>query len=100
MIHLPDSESKEDSSDRHDGENPTQGTKMTPAALTLVQRLRAQGLEVIDKRPSGGALWVVGGQDIKQLIRKFEGNEISFTFAPGGGQVTNKRSAWWTRSTA
>jgi len=51
----------------------------------LAQRLRGQGLEIIDNRPSGGALWVVGGLELMQLLKQIGDQGVSFKFAPGGG---------------
>ena len=67
---------------------------------SLIERLRNRGLEVIDKRSSGGALWVVGGLEIIQLLQQSGGEGVSFRFANGGGQATGERAAWWTHSPA
>jgi hypothetical protein len=74
------------------------GVDAQPESTSLVDRLRARGLEVIDKRPSGGVLWVVGGPELKSVLQQFERGGARFTFASGGGQVTKKRPAWWTRA--
>jgi hypothetical protein len=63
----------------------------------LVSRLQAKGLEVIDKRTSGGAIWVIGGPELKPTLTEFEQSALRFRFAPGGGQSTSRRPAWWTR---
>ncbi|MDP2729714.1 MAG: DUF2791 family P-loop domain-containing protein, partial [Dehalococcoidales bacterium] len=67
-----------------------------PLNLSLVERLRSRGLEVIDKRPSGGALWVIGGLELMSLLKQLGDQGVSFKFASGGGQATKERPAWWT----
>ena len=55
------------------------------------------GLEVIDKRYKGGALWVIGteeeiGDIIDEAVDRFNvyGNYCN------GGKTTKYRPAWWT----
>lgn len=63
-----------------------------PASL-----LSAQGLEVIDKRSVGGALWVVGGSEIRPLLAKHEQNGRKFVFVEAGGRASGHRPAWYLR---
>ena len=69
-----------------------------PTDATLLWRLTSLGLPTVDKRPSGGLLWVVGGQDLRPTFEAFRNEGIRFTFAPNGGQATRRRPAWWTRA--
>ena len=69
-----------------------------PQGASLVWRLTSLGLTTIDKRPSGGVLWIVGGQDLKPKLEALAGEGIRFTFAPKGGQATRRRPAWFTRT--
>ena len=39
---------------------------------------------MIDKRPSGGALWVIGGSELGLLLKKFEGLPFKFSRVEGG----------------
>jgi len=66
--------------------------------MNLVEYFRSRGLEVIDKRPSGGALWIVGGLELMNLLRQLADQGTTFRFAAKGGQATRERPAWWTRS--
>lgn len=68
-----------------------------PAKLLDVDVLRSVGLEVIDKRPQGGALWVVGGNELKTLMDAFAAKGLLFTFTPGGSTGTGNRPAWFTK---
>ncbi len=65
---------------------------------TLVSYLRDKGLEIVDKRSSGGCLWVVGGPELRVLMQLLKERGINFQFASKGGQATKKRPAWWTNS--
>ena len=73
--------------------------ELTRQSISLIRRLSALGLTMVDKRPSGGALWVIGGQELKPKLEAVVNDEIHFNFAPKGGQATKGRPAWWTRAT-
>lgn len=61
----------------------------------LTAELQVSGLEVIDKRPQGGALWVIGGPELRALMDQFLERRIRFT-ANSGSRSTQHRPAWWT----
>ncbi len=74
------------------------GSELPPQSGALVRRLSSLGLTIVDKRLSGGVLWVVGGQNLKPKLDAFQQEGIRFTFAPSGGQATSRRPSWWTRA--
>lgn len=62
--------------------------------------LKNKGLEVVDKREKGGALWVIGDKGIDPILketRKLFG--ALWTYSERGGGATQHRSAWFTKST-
>ena len=71
--------------------------KTGPRESSSADRLQDLGLEVIDKRSNGGAVWVVGGTELKDTLEKFAESGVRFKFAPRGSQSTGRRPAWWTR---
>ena len=52
--------------------------------------LEAHDLEVIDKRPQKGRLWVVGSDELKAVLRP-----QGFHHAPKGGAASGYRPAWF-----
>jgi very-short-patch-repair endonuclease len=62
----------------------------------LVTKLQALDLEIFDRRRLGGALWVVGGPELKSVLQQFEGPGVLFSFVPRGGRATGFRSGWYT----
>ena len=68
-------------------------------ATTLTEYFKQSGLEVIDKRKKGGALWVIGD---KESIGHIVDRAISLYKVKGyyskGGRTTKYRPAWWTTS--
>jgi hypothetical protein len=77
--------------------------QLTPApaapSVGLADELRAQGFEVIDKRGTGGNLWVIGPADkLKPVIAGLQQRKVKFVFAAKGGRATGGRAAWFTKS--
>jgi hypothetical protein len=63
----------------------------------LVGFLKEKGLEVVDKREAGGALWVVGGQELAAMMEDLKAKGISFTFSQNGGRASKHRPAWFSK---
>ena len=65
----------------------------------LMDFMIAKGLEVIDKRSKGGALWVVGDKGIDPIIKE---SRVEFgalwVFCEKGGGATKHRPGWFTKS--
>ncbi|MBU9721610.1 MULTISPECIES: AAA domain-containing protein [Bacillaceae] len=63
---------------------------------TLKSYLENEGFEVIDKRPKGGALWVIEAQELTPIIQQLKRQGIEFTYSKNGGRATRKKPAWFT----
>jgi hypothetical protein len=63
----------------------------------LLRLLAAEPVEAIDRRAVGGALWVIGGPELGELMDRLAARSFRFTFAAEGGRATKHRSAWWTK---
>lgn len=64
----------------------------------LLGQLDSMNAEVIDKRKNGGALWVIGGKELGQIMKAFRDNGIHFVFKAGGGKATGGRDGWWAKT--
>jgi predicted peroxiredoxin len=74
------------------------GTKKEESMdFDVVGFLKEKGLEVVDKREAGGALWVVGGQELAPAMEQLKARGISFTFSQNGGRASKHRPAWFTK---
>lgn len=69
-----------------------------PAQATLKEFFGSRGLEVIDKRPSGGNLWVTG--DMSKLRKAVDDAKelYKITGSYGSGRATKHRDGWFTKS--
>ena len=66
---------------------------------TIITRLRTRCVEVIDKRPLGGALWMVGGPELNDLAAELALQGYAFHYTGGGSRATHHRAAWYLRRT-
>ncbi|ATB39394.1 hypothetical protein CYFUS_004838 [Cystobacter fuscus] len=64
-------------------------------ADALVGVLSPAGLEVINKVPMGGALWVVGGMDLTPFMKEVRRHGMRAEFREAGGKATGQRPAWF-----
>ena len=49
----------------------------------------------VDKRDKGGALWVIGGNELKGYMNELNSKGIKFTFTPRGGKASKHMPAWY-----
>lgn len=63
----------------------------------LIPAIEDAGLEYIDKRDSGGNLWVIGDRKIVMAISELNKQGASFKYRESGGKATKGRSAWWMK---
>jgi hypothetical protein len=64
----------------------------------VVQLIERHNLEHVDRRDSGGALWVIGGRELSPTMLKLRDSGFLFTFKAGGGLSSDYRDAWWYKS--
>ena len=64
--------------------------------LDLKAHLKEHGCKVVDKRPSGGCLWVIDDPEFRPLLPSLRARGITFEFA-SEPKATNRRPAWWTK---
>lgn len=66
-----------------------------PIGVEVADFLLNKGLSIIDKRKNGGALWVVGGWELKDVLFQFKSHGIYFKFTRNGSQSTKRKPAWF-----
>ena len=70
--------------------------KAVAAPDPLLDAVLREGLEVVDNRAKGGALWVIGGLEVRDKIQRLSGLGYTFRHRPNGGRATRHRPSWWT----
>ena len=66
--------------------------------VELLKQLKEAQAEVVDKRKNGGALWIVGGKDLKNVMQSFKEMGVHFAFKAGGGKATKGKDGWWAKT--
>lgn len=73
-------------------------TKIASVTTGLKEFFEAKGLEVIDKRPMGGCLWVIGEKgEIDSTIREVGKIFGAYGNYSAGGRATKQRPGWFTK---
>jgi hypothetical protein len=65
------------------------------SSFDLVDFLTRRQIEFKDNRQKGGALWLVGDDELVPVIEELKANGISFTYLRKGGQASGHRGAWY-----
>lgn len=59
--------------------------------------LAEKGLEYIDKREKGGALWIVGGHELDEVMLACAELGYKFFYSEKGGRITKNLPGWYLR---
>ncbi len=60
--------------------------------------LNAKGIEYIDKRMKGGALWIIGGHELDSVMLTCGEMGFKFFFSEKGGKITKGAPGWYLRA--
>jgi hypothetical protein len=63
----------------------------------VISYFSGMGLELTDKRANGGALWVVGGIELNELMKDVNNKGYRFTYIEKGGKATKHRPSWYCK---
>lgn len=63
----------------------------------IIGLLKKNNVNFVDKRSSGGALWIIGGDELKPVISTARALGTYFKFKAGGGKATKGKDAWWVK---
>lgn len=69
-------------------------TQMSGDVISLIKEA---GIDYIDKREKNGSLWIVGGHELSEFVKRCGEIGVHFTFKLGGGRATKGRDGWWTK---
>ena len=63
----------------------------------IIDFLKRRDVHFVDKRSNGGALWLIGGSELKPIISEAEKLGIRFHFKEAGGKATKGAPGWWAK---
>ena len=64
---------------------------------TIITILEKRGVAYIDKRQENGNLWIIGGQELKDIVEIAKTIGVYFHFKPEGGRISKQKPAWWAK---
>lgn len=76
----------------------TENDAFTAKTDAIVDYLLLHDIPYIDNRKKSGALWIIGGDELKDTIALFRKSGAKCGFMKHGGRTTKGQSAWWTNS--
>lgn len=82
---------------RSEAPHPKSADETASPEQRLRQLFRSHGCKVVDSRPKGGALWIVGGKELEPTIREARALGYAFTWSGSGGKKTKRRAGWWCK---
>lgn len=59
--------------------------------------LKQNNIEFVDKRLLGGALWIIGGHELDPIVEDCKKHGIVFEFKAKGGKQTKFMPGWWAK---
>lgn len=74
------------------------GTEASQNDAELFDILKKNNLEYSDKRPKGGALWIVGDHELDKIMMECLEHGYKFYFSEKGGRVTKGAPGWYLPS--
>lgn len=76
-------------------EQEIQNTKPEHTDEELFEFLGRKNITYIDKRDKGGALWVIGGHELDQIMLDCRELGFNFSYCARGGKTTKSRPGWY-----
>lgn len=61
----------------------------------IIALLKQRGVRFVDKRGNNGALWLIGGSELRPVVEEAKGLGFHFRFKEEGGKATKGASGWW-----
>ncbi|MFD0960583.1 sigma factor-like helix-turn-helix DNA-binding protein [Paenibacillus chungangensis] len=61
----------------------------------IADYLKDRSLDIVDKRGNGGALWIIGGWELKDQLFALKPSGFYFRYARNGSQSTKRKPAWF-----
>ncbi len=63
----------------------------------IINLIEGKGIEYVDMRPKNGALWIIGGMELKGFVDFCNKDGYEFAFVPTGSKATERRPGWWLK---
>jgi hypothetical protein len=66
-------------------------------SMDIITLIKNNGVKYVDNRLNKGALWIIGGEELRPLVNECRKLGVTFKFSEGGGRATSNKSGWWAK---
>ena len=67
-------------------------------AADVIDLLKKHNIPFVDRRAKGGALWVIGGPELRPIMNECKSLGVRFTYQPEGGRATRNKPGWYGKN--
>lgn len=71
--------------------------KQVTTPKDIISLLKDNHVQFVDKRQANGSLWIVGGSELEEIVKKARKLGVYFRFKQDGGNATKGKPGWWTK---
>lgn len=65
--------------------------------IDIITLLNQLGVSFIDRRDNNGALWILGGMELKDVVERCKKIGVKFSYKEDGGRATKGKAGWWAK---
>lgn len=77
---------------------PKQEASATPSSKSdIISLLEKHHVKYVDKRANNGALWIIGGHELDDVVKQAKAIGVRFVFKADGGRATKGAPGWWAK---
>ena len=69
----------------------------TSSTDDVIALLKKKNIPYVDKRSKSGALWIVGGKELAEIVKECRGLGVKFIYKEDGGKATKGKPGWWAK---
>ncbi|APV43667.1 RNA polymerase primary sigma factor [Dehalogenimonas formicexedens] len=76
---------------------PSESKSIKPASFDIIEYLEDNAIPFVDLREKAGALWIIGGEELRLHVAELKEYGIKLKFVAGGGKATNHQPSWYVK---
>lgn len=80
--------------------NGLQSVQLESTGDALIDAIRQNGIQYVDKIDKDGRLWIIGGEELSSFISDARRLGVRFYYKQNGGRAIDGHPGWWTKNHA
>ncbi|WP_282019823.1 AAA domain-containing protein [Planomicrobium okeanokoites] len=74
-----------------------QGLSKSSTVDQMLGNLKTKGYQIVDNRKTSETIWIVGNEELKELLIPFQHHYVFFRFMKNGSAATSNRPGWFAK---